>query len=61
MFLTKTIFTVQYSGVGRPPKLEAVDVVAASMEEAIDAIRTTYGHPRITLVQDKGQSVLVRV
>lgn len=60
MSTLRTIFTVQFKTIGKPAGLESVNVAAANMEDALDIVRNTHGHPRITMIYTKDESVLVR-
>ncbi len=57
--ITKTLFLVEYKDY-ITKQLCAENVVASDMIDAIQIIRDFHCNPSITLIQDKGTSVLVR-
>jgi hypothetical protein len=41
--------------------MEAIDIAASDIEEALAMVREHYNNPRVKLIMDKGQMVFTRM
>jgi hypothetical protein len=61
MLVGKTVFTLEVLSIGKPPGMEAIDIAASDIEEALAMVREHYNNPRVKLIMDKGQMVFTRM